>query len=61
MTSQVTHQANRKKLIFKANDFEIVSHWGPVIQQTMEIINKDIRKVKLILYGLKRGTLQVDK
>lgn len=26
MTSQVTHQANRKKLIFKVNDFEIVPH-----------------------------------
>ena len=27
-----SHQANRKKLIFKANGFEIVPHWGPVIQ-----------------------------
>lgn len=59
---QVTHHCQQKEINFlKQMILKIVSHWGPVIQQTMEIINKDIRKIKLILYGLKRGTLQVDK
>lgn len=59
--SWATCQAKKEELIFKASGFEILLCWGPVIQQTMGIINKGIRKIKLIVYVSQRGTLQVDK